>query len=192
MEMDIYINLARASKFLTDSELHEVLPEPIEVTMLNGESSTWRITRNLGNPYQPLWKGHPDQESVKLIDNNPLLKAGLTSMLLSEVSDNATVSLKDGEFGVLYFRHFDCNESDLGSNMAAPSRGRVIRRIQADILSEISLTPRFHRGIDIAIPPPSSESANQVALWIFVPHSVFASSNGNWDILEDVISLLME
>lgn len=167
-------------------------PETIEVTMINGEQSTWRITTKLGNPYQPLWKGHPDQESVNLIDSNPLLKAGLTSMLLSEVSDNATVARKDGEFGVLFFRHFDCFESDLWSNKAAPSRGRVIRRIQADIISEIRLNKRFHRGIDIAIPPPSDDSANQVALWIFVPHAVFAGSNGNWDILEDVISLLME
>lgn len=168
-----------------------------EVTLITGEQSSWKIVKNLGDAYlfpikhHATLMVHPDKELLESLISDPGLQAILRAMLLSEVSDHATVARKDGVFGVLYFRHFDCAESDLGSNKAAPSRGRVIRRIQADILSELSLNPRFPNGIDIAIPAPSALTHNQVALWIFVPHDVF-SENGKWDVLEDVVSLLME
>lgn len=164
----------------------------IDVTMINGETATWHISKNLGDIYAlPRERMQTDPESVKLIKSDPMLMAILRSMLVPEVSDNATVALKDGVFGVLYYRHFDCAESDIGSRKAAPNRGRVIRRILADISSELSLNPRFPNGIDIAIPPPSTETHHQVALWIFVPHTLFVEE-GNWDVLDDVVSLLME
>lgn len=168
-----------------------------EVTMINGEQSTWNISTNLGNAYLfPIERdvviaAHPDPESLFLLRDDKAMQAVLRSMMLSEVSEHAMVARKDGVFGVLYYRHFDCAESDIGGSKAAPSRGRVVRRILADIGSELSLNPRFPSGIDIAIPAPSPASHNQVALWIFVPQQVFLE-NGSWDVLEDVISLLME
>ena len=169
----------------------------IEVTTMDGEQTTWNISTKLGDAYlfpirNELAVGrHPHKESLALLTGDPALIATLQSMLISEVSDNATVARKDGVFGVLYFRNFDCAESEIGSYKAAPSRGRVIRRIQADILSEISLNPRFPKDIDIAIPASLASAQHQVTLWIFVPQHVFTES-GNWDVLEDVVSLLLE
>lgn len=165
---------------------------PVEVTMINGEQSTWCISTKLGDAHSlPTLRPHADAESIGLLSDDLRLQASLKSMLLSEVSNNATVARKDGVFGVLYYRHFDCAESDLASRKTAANRGRVIRRIQADISSEISLNPRFPEEIGIAIPPTSPDSYNQVALWIFVPHTI-VSEDGNWDALDDVIALLME
>lgn len=164
----------------------------IDVITIHGEKSTWRMCMNLGTAYRPIKADHPDKVTVSLLKNDVRLQTRLTSMMPLEVADMTSIVRKNGTFGVLYRRHFDCAESDLVSVRPVASRRRVIRRIQADLQSELSFNPRFPKSIDIGIPEPHETSHNQVALWIFVPHTVFDEDGVDYDVLEDVIALLME
>jgi hypothetical protein len=161
------------------------------VTLLNGQSGSWNISRHLGRLHRPINGLHDDQESIKLLKSNPTLQDQLVSMLWEDVNDFAAIARKDGRFGVLYERHFNCMEANCGSDITLPSRRRVEFRVLADIANEVRINDRL-RSVELAIADPECIRNRMVALWAFVPIDVMIANNWDFHLLDEVIDLLIE
>lgn len=164
----------------------------IEVTTMGGEKSTWNISLDLGNLHRHLIGSHEDKESIAILREDTVLHASLVTMMWEGVGDMSSIARKDGDFGVLYRTAFNCEDSAFLSTGPVASRGRVMRRIQADITSEISLNRKFPRQIEFAIPDPELVEHHQVGLWAFVPIGVMHENGFDYDLLDDVVALLLE
>lgn len=166
--------------------------QSIAVTLLNGEKSTWNITHNLGTLHRPVNALNDDKESVKALRDDPELQASLVTMMWDEVIDMASIARKDGQFGILFVSTFNCVDSNLVSNFSVADRGRVERRVLADIASEVSLNPSIPKSVEFCIADPDAVPDRQVGLWAFVPVSAMVDNDWDYDLLDDVIALLTE
>lgn len=166
--------------------------QPTLVTTLDGEQTTWNISRNLGSLTRPVNGQNEDKESLRLLIDDENLKGSLMNMMCCQIAENASIARKDGLFGVLFEHSFDCDQSDLVSAVPTADRGRVMRRIQADLLSELKLNPRLPSPIQFCLPDPQYVAHKKVGLWAFVPLSVMEDSDWDYDILDDVVALLIE
>jgi hypothetical protein len=164
----------------------------ITVTTLSGDQGFWDISRNLGNFSRTINHRSDDRKSISLLINDPELHSSLVSMLWAEVADLTSIARKDGNFGVLFQRTFECACSINDSLMPMASRKRVVRRVLADINAELASMPKLPEGIEFAIADPGVIENRRVALWAFVPLSVMDDTAWDYDLLEDVIALLTQ
>jgi hypothetical protein len=161
------------------------------VTHITGQSGHWNISRNLGGLYRPVNGVAEDQVAVSLLKGDPQLQDLLVSMIWPEVHEMVSIAQKDGKFGVLFERRFNCAESNCKTGILAAHRSRVEHRILADIANEVRLNPRLQH-VDLAIAEPQVINSAMVGLWAFV--SVDAMQAHEWDygLLDEVLALLVE
>lgn len=165
-------------------------PDSISVTNLKGELSTWNISRNLGKLHRPINFLCDDKESIGILSQNLELQSALQSMIWEEIAEISSFARKDGIFGVLYERNFDCFESRLSHKTPAATRQRVVRRVLADISGELEFYRKLPENIEFCIPDPMVIKDRKVGLWAFIPINAMDDSLWDYDLIEEVVNLL--
>jgi hypothetical protein len=126
-----------------------------------------------------------------MLQGNPELQDLLVSMIWEDVRDFTSIARKDGRFGVLYERNFNCMEANGGQNLTLAPRHRIEYRVLADIANEVKLNTRLE-AVEIAIADPECVRNQMVGLWVFVPVAAMHANNWNFHLLDEVIALIIE
>lgn len=168
------------------------MPESIEVLGLDQNLSTWEISTRLGTLKRPLNPNHEDKRAIAALKLNGELLDELLTMIWEETSQMASISAKDGEFGILFERLFDCAEAFSEVRRTVAPRARVIRRTLCDIRSEIKARKLDLEGVYFGIPDHTFVPEGKVALWAFIPHSKLVSTFYDYDFIDDLVTLITE
>lgn len=137
----------------------------VDVTLPNGEASTWNIVQNLTDRWGDLNYYRAEDKPMEALETD----ADLLDRLRAQMCDEMTfVVQKDGEFGLLYECEYASFESEEGAGRDNPSRffpHQGVVQMLAEGLSRIACQ---FQGVELCVPDASQIVEDRPAVWAFI------------------------
>lgn len=137
----------------------------VDVTLPNGEASTWNIVQNLTDRWGELNYHRAGDKPLEALETDEDLLDRLRAQMCGEMT---FVVQKDGQFGLLFEYEYASFESEEGAGYDDPSLFPPHQDVVQRLVAGISRIADQFPGVDLCVPDASQIIDERPAVWAFV------------------------